>query len=584
MPALPASPPGSPTKGKSLKVRAIIKYGAKTTTLTIPCGDGKKTVRWLGVVAAQRFVLDGAARGRVRNRERGHAPGAAQVLPRNVSTPTEAFAHPDALVKDVVRDGGDVIIELDANVALDAKNAPKRSNWQVVAFKRNDERGRAVALADEYAKREASKAVASMKVEMIAAAAEDEKGSRMRELIHPQLLDTQHLGLAVEKVWGEMDRNGLMKKWIRQPRDQERVKRCLANHYLQLCELFKYYGASVGSVDQHLVEFPEFSAFARDAGVYGGPKAPLDHALLAECFAEACEQPVTHVNEAHMALPQFLAGVVWLAEVCKHVGRSHHHQRAELEAMAEKANRERSLIARRAVGGAGVGEKLERFLADEVEACVHKRATQLIGLVAKQHLGEQRVLARFWERHVDLRRVFATYLGMTPDDAKARDAATPLLSFANFQLLVEDSGLLEATGPRDELTRREVRRAFAGARHEIDHEASHPLSPKKPPGGARQRAPAAAEQPADRRSRASSASKSSRGGGSRGGGSRSGERKARQKEEPDESELLSYAEFCEAVLRLAMLKWASEGHALDDSVTKVRDVIAMICDRCQGGR
>ena len=30
-------------------------------------------------------------------------------------------------------------------------------------------------------------------------------------------------------------------------------------------------------------------------------------------------------------------------------------------------------------------------------------ATQLIGLVAKQHLGEQRVLARFWERHNELR-------------------------------------------------------------------------------------------------------------------------------------------------------------------------------------
>ena len=169
MPAVPASPPGSPTKGKSLKVRAIIKYGVKTTTLTIPCGDGKKTVRWLGVVAAQRFVLDGAARGRVRQRERGHAPGAAQVLPRNVATLTEQFAHPDALVKDVVRDGGDVFIELDAKVALDAKNAPTRSNWQVVAFKRNDEKGRAMALADEYAKREASKAIASMKVEMIAA-------------------------------------------------------------------------------------------------------------------------------------------------------------------------------------------------------------------------------------------------------------------------------------------------------------------------------------------------------------------------------------------------------------------------------
>ena len=55
------------------------------------------------------------------------------------------------------------------------------------------------------------------------------------------------------------------------------------------------------------MEFVEFSAFARDAGVYGGARSPIDHALLTECFAEACEIPVTNVVEAHMALPQFLS-------------------------------------------------------------------------------------------------------------------------------------------------------------------------------------------------------------------------------------------------------------------------------------
>ena len=98
-----------------------------------------------------------------------------------------------------------------------------------------------------------------------------------------------------------------------------------------------------------------------------------------------------------MALPQFLSAVIWLAEVVKHSGHTGSHQREELQALTETANRQRSLAMRRAVGGAGVGEKLERFLHEEIDSCVHKRATQLIGLVAKQHLGEQRVLARFWE-------------------------------------------------------------------------------------------------------------------------------------------------------------------------------------------
>ena len=286
---------------------AVIKFGEKTSTLTIPCGDGKRTVRWLGVVAAQRFVLDGAAKGKVRSRERGHTMSKAQILPRNVSTASEAFAHPDALVKDICGDGDEVFVELDSKVVMDAAMRPIRSNWQVVAFQRNNEDGRRRALADEFSKREQKKSEALQREATARGLVEDAKGDKMRNLIHPQLLQTQHLGLAALAAVGlQMDRNGLMGRWIRQGKDQERVKRCLAKHYLQLCELFKFYGF-VGMADQHLVEFVEFSAFARDAGVYGGARSPIDHALLTECFAEACEIPVTNVVEAHMALPQFLS-------------------------------------------------------------------------------------------------------------------------------------------------------------------------------------------------------------------------------------------------------------------------------------
>ena len=553
-------------------MRAVIKFGDRTSTLTIPCGDGKRTVRWLGVVAAQRFVLDGAAKGKVRSRERGHTMGKAQILPRNVSTSSEAFAHPDALVKDIVQDGDEVFVELDSKVVMDEAMRPIRSNWQVVAFQRNNEDGRRRALADEFSKREQKKNEALMREQTARGLVEDAKGDKMRNLIHPQLLQTQHLGLAVEQQWGEMDRNGLMARWIRQGKDQERVKRCLAKHYLQLCELFKFYGASVGMADQHLVEFVEFSAFARDAGVYGGARSPIDHALLTECFAEACEIPVTNVVEAHMALPQFLSAVIWLAEVVKHSGHTGGGMREELQALTETANRQRSLAMRRAVGGAGVGEKLERFLHEEIDSCVHKRATQLIGLVAKQHLGEQRVLARFWDRHPELRAIYATYAA-EPENWDPRDCTTHRLSFANFQLLVEDSGLLESSGPKDELTRREVRRAFAGARTEVDHESDHPLQPKKAPQPPKKKGPSSMD---DRGSMGSRGSKKSRGSLTKASSGR------RSRDEPpvDDSEMLSYAEFCEAVLRLAMLKWEDEKHAVDDSVSKVRDAIAQICQRC----
>ena len=69
-----------------------------------------------------------------------------------------------------------------------------------------------------------------------------------------------------------------------------------------------------------------------------------------------------------------------------------------------------------------------------------------------------------------------------------------------------------------------------------------------------------ASSPDDRGSMGSRGSKKSRGSLTKASSGR------RSRDEPpvDDSEMLSYAEFCEAVLRLAMLKWEDEGHALDD--------------------
>ena len=71
-------------------------------------------------------------------------------------------------------------------------------------------------MADEFSKREQKKSEALMREATARGLVEDAKGDKMRNLIHPQLLQTQHLGLAVEQQWGEMDRNGLMGRWIRQ--------------------------------------------------------------------------------------------------------------------------------------------------------------------------------------------------------------------------------------------------------------------------------------------------------------------------------------------------------------------------------
>jgi len=145
-----------------------------------------------------------------------------------------------------------------------------RSNWAVIAFT-NHAAGRAArqaALDDEFRKRQARLRERAAATEQAAALDNERKGEKMREMIRPQLLALEDLDPAVDRAWQEMNRQNLMDGWIRNPRDQDRCKRLLRDHFLPLNELFKFYCAGTQSIaDAHQLEFVEFCAFARDIGM-----------------------------------------------------------------------------------------------------------------------------------------------------------------------------------------------------------------------------------------------------------------------------------------------------------------------------
>lgn len=196
-------------------------------------------------MAAQRFVLDAAARGRQRQRDgRSAAPVAAQLVPNDVASASEDFHHPDAILGDHFDTGDAVRVTVDKKLAVSERGAPVRTNWQIVAFSRGREDERRAALAEEYRRREEK--LARLKAARLAARTADDagKGAKMRTVLSSQLLQLDKMDLVMDRTWTDMNRSGLMDQWIRQPRDQERCKRCLRDRYLQLAELFKFYGAA----------------------------------------------------------------------------------------------------------------------------------------------------------------------------------------------------------------------------------------------------------------------------------------------------------------------------------------------------
>ena len=443
--------------GVMMRINATVEYGVQRRRIVVPCGDGRKSVKWLGLVAAQRFIMDAAARGKTRLRDRRSvAPAATQLIPSGVSTADEPFFHPSALLCDVFEDGAEVAVALEPKVAVGASGRPLRSNWAIVAFSTApaSEPARRAALEDEYRKRGAR--LAKMKRETKEKQELDnyEKGSAMRKMIGPQLLQMENLDPAVDGAWAEMNRQGLMDQFIRNPRDQDKVRRILRDHFLELSELFKFYSAGTQNLaDAHQLEFSEFCTFARDVGVFG-PGGFADHALLNVCFAEACEIPPQQVKGGHMELYQFLTSLIWLAQVAQQA--TAEASKAKKGALALIAGggheRKKSMITRQGVAKHGfmsTAEMLRTFIDTRVALALKKQATQLIGIVTKECLNTDAVLARFYEHHDALLGVYATYLpSKPPGKAEKMDLLEGYMTMAEFQVLIEDSTLLRSQGAR----------------------------------------------------------------------------------------------------------------------------------------
>ena len=76
-----------------------VESGDRTSTFRIQVGDGRKSFKWLALVAAQRFGSE-SPKGKLRQRERKFPctnPANTNVVPSRCYTADQDFFHPDAL-------------------------------------------------------------------------------------------------------------------------------------------------------------------------------------------------------------------------------------------------------------------------------------------------------------------------------------------------------------------------------------------------------------------------------------------------------------------------------------------------------
>mmetsp|Transcript_28754 Transcript_28754/g.54282 ORF Transcript_28754/g.54282 Transcript_28754/m.54282 type:complete len:599 (+) Transcript_28754:58-1854(+) len=101
-----------------MKLNVTVEYGNVSKNFLIPVGDGDKTIKWLGLVAAQRFTLR-SPHGSLRSREqRPITGGNTQLMPNTIYSDESVFYHPDAIINTKFQDRQEVTVELINRIAV----------------------------------------------------------------------------------------------------------------------------------------------------------------------------------------------------------------------------------------------------------------------------------------------------------------------------------------------------------------------------------------------------------------------------------------------------------------------------------
>lgn len=573
-----------------LKVRVC--YGDESVEMEVACGNGLNSVKWLATVATQRLTTQNAPHGRIRRSEDKSFLVAShrRLQASDVTTDEQTkFYHPDAQLVDCFDDGQrvNVIVEKDAKLD-EATGGRILSRWAIVAYCQSQPERVAAALKEENFERE--EALRQRKLEDEERKTDDDrvKAQLMRNLISSQLIESDRLEVKMKEEWEHMNRRGLVESWIRAEKERDKVFQLLKENFVSLLELFRFYGASTTSaVDAHLMEFVEFCAFCRDIDIFGGPNDLINHTTLAGAFAECAGIDVADVKYAHFEFGDFLASLIWLALTTKGgLGGTKSSAPTGFTSKEAVDSARRSIMRIKDLSQIGsafpTSQALKQLLDENISSALKLHQSQLIGPVTKEKLATDEILAIFYV-HVDrLQAVFKTYVSKLPKEEDFQ-LTEGYMTMNEYIVLLEHSKLIggggDSTGENekdstakntrnkdhehDVLTMKEVRQAFAGAQDDD-------LDVTAPPAKSKHSVKTSTATGIISRNTAES----------NGSGGAAG----------NQSMLLSFAEFLEVVLRLALLKWDDDTYTTGQKLTMAIEAVLansvskMTTTTARGGR
>ncbi|CAN0316267.1 unnamed protein product [Ascophyllum nodosum] len=446
-------------------IQMVVVYDDQEMEFNMPVADGRNTIKWLGLAAAERFTAAIKSRGYRRHREKRGQPKTrttfARLLPCRVYTAQSTFLHPGKTIQEELTDGERVFVILTNKMPVSPLGRPLRDRWMFIAFNVSGQNAQERTNAIEYEYRYLSYAlVINATAKAIAAELEEKKGTKMRLVMISQLYSPEKVESAFERDWAELSHPIYqpIDKITEDPEEKVRVKNVLLAKYVVLVEVFKHYASAGTAQSTGEIDFMEYSIFMHDLR---GFNVAIPRDLADKTYVEAilaCRGETARATAAMMGVAEFIFVVIRLA-----CARYYHAHSSKDSSGAAWGFGDSSTGSAKVKEANSVHEAVELFMEEVMMPIAHQ---EVIGLQIKTALDSNEILAVYHDHDANLKAVFDKY--SKADDRAGGDALIALLNIHEFIMVLRDAGLMGGSNKEeDELTVKEARQAFAGAQNDL---------------------------------------------------------------------------------------------------------------------
>lgn len=289
-----------------MKLKVTVIFGDKERNFSIPCGTGNKTIKWLGMVASQRYS-NAAPNGALRRRDDycGITEN-AQYQVEHVYLPSGKIAHPGVMIFDSeLKDGDEVTVRLSSRLSVhNCTGSPTKTKWALLAFSTANienpylDSSRTEMCGPDDASEDTEMLVGSEN--KAAFAMIQAKAKFMRIILQSQMINEKKLTQKLNTLWTKIE-CGVPRL---RPDDVPQLKKVLEANWDMLTDLFEFY------VDSTYMSKDRFSTFMDEAELFPAYNTAQQ---CAKIFARTCGY--MHVDEHNFDFGCLIVALFLAAQV-----------------------------------------------------------------------------------------------------------------------------------------------------------------------------------------------------------------------------------------------------------------------------